>query len=52
MHKAYPGLLLPQSDTMSYVRGLNVVYDDSSNAVDGEDINNGFGGECINRKFA
>ncbi|KAI1390597.1 uncharacterized protein F4822DRAFT_426445 [Hypoxylon trugodes] len=32
---------------MSYIRTLEVVYDDRRGAVDGEDINKGFGGEYV-----
>ncbi|KAH0604005.1 uncharacterized protein H6S33_007036 [Morchella sextelata] len=32
---------------MKYVCGIDVVYGDSSNAIDGEDINKGFGGQYV-----
>lgn len=32
---------------MSYVSRVEVVYGDSSNAIDGQDINSGFGGQYV-----
>ena len=33
---------------MSYVSSVEVVVGDSTNAIDGEDVNKGFGGLCSN----
>ncbi|KAI9452409.1 hypothetical protein BJY52DRAFT_1292942 [Lactarius psammicola] len=38
----------PETDqSMKYITRVEVVYGDSSNAIDGEDINKGFGGEDV-----